>query len=169
MTSVDFLGTPMTTSTPTLKVGDAVPAFTLQRANDLSAVQSTDILKAGPTVFSTFPSIDTPICSRQTHEFTSSALLKDKGINLVNVSMDLPFALQRHAKEVGCQREESLFSDHLDANFSTKFGVLLAGPRLLARAVFLTDKQGKIAYVQVCPKVGEEPNYKDLYAAIEKL
>ena len=46
-----------------------------------------------------------------------------------------------------------------------KFGVLIGEGALkgiLARAVFIVDKDGKIAYKQLVPEITQEPNYDEV-------
>jgi thiol peroxidase len=87
-------------------------------------------------------------------------------VQLVTVSMDLPFAQKRFC---GAESMESMMtlSDHRDANFGEAYGLLLPALRLLTRAVIIIDAQGNIAYSEVVPEVTSEPNYDAAMRAIE--
>jgi thiol peroxidase len=50
-------------------------------------------------------------------------------------------------------------SDHRDASFGSAYGVLIEEMRLLARAVFVIDRLGKVAYTEIVPDLGGEPDY----------
>lgn len=53
-----------------------------------------------------------------------------------------------------------------------KYGVLISEGALkgiLARAVFVVDKQGKIAYIQLVPEITQEPNYDEVVAKVKEL
>ena len=53
-----------------------------------------------------------------------------------------------------------------------KFGVLIAEGALkglLARAVFVVDTVGKVAYKQLVPEITQEPNYDEVIEALKKL
>ena len=63
----------------------------------------------------------------------------------------------------------SLLSDHRDAAFGEAFGVLIKELRLLARAVFVVDKDGTIQYIQLVKEVTEEPDYNAVLEAVKKL
>jgi thiol peroxidase len=51
-------------------------------------------------------------------------------------------------------------SDHRDASFGTSFGVLIKELRLLARAVFIVDRQGALQYIQLVKELTKEPDYE---------
>ena len=60
-------------------------------------------------------------------------------------------------------------SDHRDASFGMAYGLLIKELRLLARAVFVIDKNGKIQYLQLVPEVAQEPDYDGALDALKKV
>jgi thiol peroxidase len=60
-------------------------------------------------------------------------------------------------------------SDHRDASFGTAYGVLIKELRLLARAVFVVDRGGKLQHVQLVKETGTEPNYEAVLQCVKKL
>jgi len=54
-------------------------------------------------------------------------------------------------------------------SFGTSFGVLIKELRLLARAVFLIDRQGTIQYIQLVKELTKEPDYEAILGALKKL
>ena len=60
-------------------------------------------------------------------------------------------------------------SDHRDASFGMAYGLLIKELRLLARAVFVIDKNGKIQYLQIVPEVAQEPDYDGALDALKKV
>jgi thiol peroxidase len=82
--------------------------------------------------------------------------------------MDLPFAQKRWCGMAGVSKAQTL-SDHRDASFGNSFGVLIKELRLLARAVFVVDKQGILRYIQLVKEVTKEPDYQDVLDALKKL
>jgi thiol peroxidase len=50
-----------------------------------------------------------------------------------------------------------MLSDHRDAAFGKAYSVLIEELRLLARAVFVVDRGGRIQYIQVGKELTEEP------------
>ena len=67
-----------------------------------------------------------------------------------------------------CKNVQTL-SDYREAAFGKAYGVLIKELRLLARAVFVLDKQGVIRYVELVKEVASEPNYDAALTAAKKL
>jgi len=59
-----------------------------------------------------------------------------------------------------------LLSDHRDASFGTAYGVLIKELRLLARAVFVVDRQRVVRHVELVEEVTEEPDYEAALAVV---
>jgi thiol peroxidase len=89
-------------------------------------------------------------------------------ILILTISMDLPFAQKRWCAAAGVDKVKTL-SDHRDASFGASFGVLIKELRLLARAVFLVDRQGTIQYIQFVKELTKEPDYEAILSALKKL
>ena len=118
--SVDLAG-------PELKAGDAAPDFKLQN-NALADVTLAD--SAGKKrIIITVPSLDTPTCHEETKRFNDEAGKLD-GVEVLVVSMDLPFAQKRWCGAAGVEKVTTL-SDHFNASFGTGYGVLIKELRLL--------------------------------------
>ena len=64
------------------------------------------------------------------------------------------------------ERVETL-SDYKDRSFGEAYGLLIQELALLARAIVVVDRGGKISYVQVVKEVTEEPDYDAVIAAIK--
>jgi thiol peroxidase len=60
-------------------------------------------------------------------------------------------------------------SDHRDAAFGQAYGVLIKGLRLLARAVFVVDKEGTIRYMELVKEIASEPDYDAVMTALKEL
>ena len=149
-----------------LKVGDKAPDFELLD-NDLKPVKLS-AFRNKVLVISSVPSLDTPVCDRETRRFNEEAGKLGDKVAILTVSMDLPFAQKRWCGAAGVERVTTL-SDHRDAKFGEAYGVLIKGLRLLARAVFVVDKNGIVQYVQMVKEVTNEPDYEPVIAAVKKL
>ena len=170
MASLTFLGNPIKTCGQFPKVGEAAPTFTVLHTSTNSNVDTKTVFGNGKiTVISFFPSIDTPVCSKQTKEFVHSKLIKENNVQLMNISMDLQFAQARHAQECGAVDASTYYTDHVLAEFGTKYGVLLPDLRLLARGTAIVDKEGKLAYLQVCDEVTHDVDFAGLYKKLEEI
>ena len=157
---VTFKGNPVTLVGNEVKVGDTAPDFTVL-ANDLSPVTLADS-KGSVRIISVVPSLDTGVCDQQTRRFNEEAASLE-GVRVLTISVDLPFAQKRWCGAAGVDRVQTL-SDHRDLSFGTAYGVVIKELRLLARAVFVVDKNDKVVYVEYVPEVTNHPNYE---AAIE--
>jgi thioredoxin-dependent peroxiredoxin len=125
-------------------------------------------LKGKPTLLSVVPSLDTPVCAIQTKKFNESfASLGDKA-NAVTVSLDLPFAQARFCGAEGVTNMRAA-SDYQDRAFGNSYGTLIEELKILSRAIFVLDANGKIAYVEYVPEVASEPNYDAALAAVKSL
>jgi thiol peroxidase len=163
---ITFQGNPLTLLGAELKVGDSAPDVTLL-SNDLSPIQLSSY-KGKVCVISVVPSLDTPVCDMQTRRFNEEAGNLGDNVAILTMSMDLPFAQARWCGAAGVDKVATL-SDHRDAAFGEAFGVLIKELRLLARAVFVVDKDGVIQYIQLVKEVTEEPDYNAVLEAVKKL
>jgi len=162
MTNVTFGEKPVTLLGNELKAGDYAPDFKAL-TNDLEEKSLSDY-KGKIKLISVVPSIDTGVCSIQTNRFNEEAKKLDN-VQVVTISMDLPFA-QKRWKEVNQVESLEMLSDHRDGDFGEKFGVLIKELRLLARSIFVVDSNDKITYVEYVSEVSNHPDYdKALEAA----
>jgi thioredoxin-dependent peroxiredoxin len=150
-----------------VKVGEKAPDVELV-ANDLSAVKLSSLLKGKVGILSAVPSLDTPVCDTETRRFNQEAAGLGKDVVILTVSMDLPFAQSRWCGAAGIKNLQTL-SDHREAAFGTSYGVLIKDLRLLARAIFVVDKQGTIRYIQLVKEIATEPDYQAALAAVKAL
>ncbi|KPK35115.1 MAG: hypothetical protein AMJ66_02165 [Betaproteobacteria bacterium SG8_40] len=114
-------------------------------------------------IISVVPSLDTPTCDRQTHELSEENGGLDKSVELITVSMDLPFAQSRFAKEAKINNVTFL-SDYKGREFGNNNGLIVEPLGLLARAVIVTDKDDIVRYLQVVPELTALP---DMQAAMQ--
>lgn len=164
--AVTFMGNPLTLIGPAIEVGQVAPDFTVVN-NDLGPVTLADV--AGKVaVISAVPSLDTPVCDMETRRFNQEAQALGDKVRVLTVSMDLPFAQKRWCGNAGVENVQTV-SDYQAASFGEAYGVLIDGLRLLARAIFVIDADGKVAYVQLVPEVTNEPDYEAVLAAVKKL
>ena len=154
--AVTFKGSPLTLVGPEITVGDKAPDFNLL-ANDLSNVSLSDT-SGKVRIFSVVPSLDTPICDQQTRRFNEEATGLSDAVEILTVSMDLPFAQTRFCGAAGIENVRTL-SDHRDASFGTAYGVLIKELRLHGRSIFILDKDDTVRYIEYVGEVTEHPNY----------
>ena len=164
MATVAFKGTPVALEGTEVQVGQKAPDFVVQK-NDLSDLTLADT--AGQVrILVAVPSLDTPVCDQETRRFNEEAAKLD-GVQVIVISMDLPFAQARWCGAAGVDRVVTA-SDHRDASFGQAYGCLIKeGPlrRLLARAVFVVGKDDTIKHVEYVSEITEHPNYDAAIAA----
>ncbi len=159
--AVSFKGGPVTLVGPEIHVGDRAPDFTVL-ASDLSPVTLASS-KGKVRIISVVPSLDTPVCDAQTRRFNEEAArLPD--VEVLTVSMDLPFAQKRWCGAAGVDKVKML-SDHRDASFGTAWGTLIKELRLQARAVFVVDKNDMVRHAEYVKEITSHPNYEAALAA----
>jgi len=158
-------GEPLTLLGHPIAVGEPAPDFTALD-NRMQPVALHD--HAGKVVIITsFPSVDTRVCAAQTRAFNRRAAgIPD--VQVLAVSADLPFALERFCAAEGIERVRTL-SDHRSTDYALKYGMLIEELRLLARATVIVDRAGVVRYVEIVPRLGEEPDYDRAIAAAAAL
>jgi len=149
-----------------IKVGQTAPDF-LVLNSDLEE-KSNKELKGKIKVISSVPSLDTPICDLQIKRFNDEAAEMSKDVSVTFISMDLPFAQKRFC-DIFSIKKVKTFSDHKDADFGIKFGVLIKELRLLSRAVFIIDQDNIVQYVEYVKEISSPPDYDAALDAIRKL
>ena len=164
--AVTLKGNPMTLVGPKISVGQPAPDVELV-ANDLSAVKLASF-KGKVCIVTSVPSLDTPVCDTETRRFNEEAAKLGDDVVVLAISTDLPFAQARWCGAAGVKNVQTL-SDHREVAFGTAYGVLIKELRLLARAIFVVDKDGVVRYTELVKEVADEPNYDATLAAAKGL
>ena len=160
-----FLNHPLTVLGPEIQVGDRAPDFTVL-TNDLKPLTLRDT--AGQVrIFSVVPSLDTPVCDQQTRRFNEEAA-KLPNVEILTISMDLPFAQKRWCGAAGVDKVRTL-SDHRDASFGLAYGTLIKELRLNARSIFVLDRDNTVRHVEYVKEISAHPNYEAALAAARQL
>jgi thiol peroxidase len=163
---VTFKGNPLTLIGTEIKVGDKAPEFTVVN-NELQPVKLSDFSNK-IIVLSVAPSLDTPVCDMQAKHFNKIATEVSEDVVILNISVDLPFALARWCGATGSDKVLTL-SDYQEREFGVKYGILIKELKLLARSTWVIDKKGKIVYNQIVKETVEEPDYDAVLDAVNKL
>lgn len=162
---ITMKGNPVTLLGNEIKVGDNAPDFSVV---DMGlAPKSLQDYSGKLKIISVTPSLDTPVCDMQMRTFNEKAS-KYKDAVVLNISMDLPFAIKRFCTTAGIENVVGL-SDYKDASFGQNYGLLIKELRLLARAVLVIDKDDKIVYYELVKEVTEHPDYEKLFAFLDNL
>jgi thiol peroxidase len=164
--AVTMKGNPLTLVGAEVKVGDSAPDFTVLD-NDLNPVTLSGY-RGKVCIVSSVPSLDTPVCDMETRRFNTEADRLGGDVAVLTVSMDLPFAQKRWCGAAGVENVVTL-SDHRDADFGSAWGLLIKELRLLARAVYVVDREGKVRHAQIVKEIAEEPDYDAVLETVREL
>ena len=141
MSMTKFQGTPVQLAGEFVRVGDMAPAFELVKT-DLTNLYLKE-MRGKTVILNVFPSLDTGVCAASVRKFNKMAAeLPDTVVLAIRAS-----------------------------DFDQKYGVLMAdGPLkgLLARAVVVINREGKIVYTELVPEITQEPNYEKALEAAQK-
>ena len=166
MTSITFKGTPVHTLASLPEVGSTAIEFQLS-ATDLSTKTLADF-KGETLIISTFPSLETSVCSLSVKQF-NERIANRENTRILCVSRDLPFAQSRFAEQETIENITFL-SDFKTHQFGKDYGLeMVDGPLagLLSRCVIVIDPNGTILYTEQVPEVAEEPNYTAAFDSLQ--
>lgn len=164
--SVTFKGDVLELAGEKIGVGDPLPDAMLTSIN-LSSV-NLGINTGKVRIISIVPSLDTPVCEAQTHFLSEKNDGLDQEVEMYTVSMDLPFAQNRFAKEAKINNITFL-SDYKSAEFGKNYGLLIKPLHLLSRAVIVTDNNNIVRYIQVVPEITTLPDMKKAMSVARSL
>lgn len=163
---VTLHGNPLTLLGNEVTVGDEAPDFDVID-NDLAPLRFSS-LRGNVCIITSVPSLDTPVCDLETRRFNEEAARLGSDVAILTISMDLPFAQKGWCGAAEVTRVQT-FSDHRDASFGTAYGVLIKELRLLARAVFVVDREGIVRHAELVNEIANEPDYEAVLQAVKEL
>ena len=162
---ITFQGKALEVTGKALAVGQSAPNFSLV-SNEMSEVKLSDFDNK-VLVISTIPSVDTPVCSIQTKKFNEEAANLGNDVVILTVSRDLPFAQSRWCGQEDVKNVQTA-SDYKERTIGQAYGTEIPSLGLLARAVFVIDKNKQITHVEYVNEIAEEPNYEAAVSAIKE-
>jgi thiol peroxidase len=151
-----------------LRVGESAPGFSLDFLNPATLViEQVRLADSADTVrlLNVVKSIDTPVCQAETRCWEKYRTAFPESVVLYTISMDLPFALARWMAEGGMHHVA--LSPYRSEQFGRDYGVLLKESRLLQRAVFVIDRNDRIAHADYVADQMREPDYARALAAVQ--
>lgn len=163
--AVTMRGNPMTLVGPELKPGQKAPNFSLI-GKDMKPV-TLDNFKGKVKIIASVPSLDTPVCDAETRRFNEEASKLPGDVQVLTVSMDLPFAAARWCGAAGVNNVTTL-SDWRGGQFGEAYGALIKELHLDARAVFVVDKNDQLVHVEYVKEVANQPNFEAALEAARK-
>ena len=167
---------------PTL--GSKAPEFILTDTK-LNTVKLSDFNNE-IVIINSFPSFDLAIYSdnlttmmmkNKTRDFIRKFILK-KNINLLFVTMDLPFSLKRRLLDAERKNKVKkpehihLVSDFRTRNFGANYGLTIMDgifSGLLARSIIVLDQEHTVAYSKLLPELTETPDFESVLSVVKSL
>ena len=168
MAEITLQGNPVHTIGSLPAVGMIAPSFRLVKT-DLTEASLQDFIGKN-IILNIFPSLDTSVCAASVRRFNKEGSESPNTVILC-ISADLPFAHKRFCEIEGLNDVIPL-SVFRSPEFGRDYGVTLtSGPLtgLLSRAVVIIDKEGKVAYTEQVPEIGQEPDYDAALLALSQL
>ena len=160
---ISFAGRDVTVIGQDLQVGDIAPEFTVQ-AQDWSMVNGLESTGGKVRIIAALPSLETSVCDRETRRFNEEAAGLSNDIAILVISTDLPYTQKRWCGAAGIDKV-AVYSDHLEFDFGKKYACLMKEIGILRRAVFVIDREDKVAYAAYMATIGEEPDYAQVIEA----
>lgn len=164
--AVKMKGNPITLIGPELKKGDPAPDF--RCVETLGSEVSLESFGDDVKVFNVVVSVDTPVCDVQIRRFNEEAAALSDSVQIITMSVDLPFAQSRYCAAAGVDRVRTA-SDYQYASFGEAYGVLIKENRLLARAIFVVGRDNVIEHVEYVGDIVNEPDYNAALEVIKSI
>ena len=146
------------------EVGDEFPHFKVFD-NNHDKIKTRQLL-GKVTLLSVVPNIDTPVCSIQTKKFNST-MDQFPDVNFLTISTNTIEEQQKWCAAEGVQNMQ-LVSDR-EESFGYESKLLIPDEGVLARSVWILDKDGKVAYRQIVKELTDEPDYDQALTELRKL
>jgi peroxiredoxin len=151
-----------------LKQGDTAPDFEL-RSHRGGTVKLSDFRGRKNVVVAFHPLAFTPVCANQMRAYESDLARFDSSDTVVlGVSIDAQPAKSAWAQTLAPISFDLLSDFYPHGDVARRYGVFREKDGISERAVFVVDKDGKIAWARVYA-IPEQPSNADVFEALESL
>ncbi len=155
------VASPLEGNRPT--IGELAPDFVaVDLDNNKKALSD---FRGEAVLLSVFPDINTSVCAMQTHRFFKDAS-KYEGVKIVNISNNSVDDLKDWCAVNGV--DALMLSDN-NLELAKAFGLYMPEFDVLARSVFVVDKDGKLVYSEIVGEMVDEPDYNKALEAVKSL
>jgi peroxiredoxin len=152
--------------TATLEIGQLAPDFRLKGPGG-QPISLSEYRGRNNVVLVFYPLAFSPVCSHQLPMIEQAmARITARGGVVLGVSVDSHYANTAFAERLSLGFP--LLSD-FKRQVSAAYGVLIEEAGVSGRAVFVVDRQGRIAYRDMSPTLSEIPDIEALITALEGL
>jgi peroxiredoxin len=151
-----------------LKAGDRAPDFEL-RSHRGGTVALGQFRGKNNVVLAFHPLAFTPVCASQMTGYESAkGSFEAKDAVVLGISVDAQPAKAAWASSLGSISFDLLSDFHPQGDTARKYGVFREQDGISERAVFVIDKQGRIAWSKVYA-IPEQPDNADVIQALAQL
>ena len=151
-----------------LKRGDEAPDFEL-RSHRGGTVRLSDFRGRKNVVVAFHPLAFTPVCAQQMCSYESDRpRLDERDAVVLGISTDPQPSKTAWAQTLGPISFDLLSDFHPHGDVAQKYGVFRAREGFSERAVFVIDKQGRIAWSKIYD-IPEQPDSEDYLRALDSL
>ncbi|MGH2514371.1 MAG: redoxin domain-containing protein [Ktedonobacterales bacterium] len=161
------MNTESLTATPTLKVGDVAPDFTL-KSGASETITLSQYRGQKNVVLAFFPFAFSGTCSAQMPSYQAELeRFQSYDTQVLGISMDATHSLREFGQKLGIGYP--LLSDFYPQGAVTDAYGARHAAGMPERALFVIDKNGQIAWIHIHRPTGEVPNNEDLFEVLRKL
>ena len=147
-------------------VGQVAPDFKLKGPGG-QFVTLSEYQGKKNVVLAFYPLAFSPVCSHQLPAIQRELpRFQALGAEVLGISVDSHYANEAFAQKL--LLTFPLLSD-FHRTTSSDYGVLMPDRQYSGRALFLVDRQGRIAYRDIAPTVGEIPSNEPVLEALQRL
>ena len=151
-----------------LKPGDDAPDFEL-RSHRGGTVKLSQFRGAKNVVLAFHPLAFTPVCATQMNGYESDlAAFERAGAAVLGISVDAQPAKAAWAKTLGTISFDLLSDFHPHGEVAQKYGVYRSNDGISERALFVIDRNGKVAWSKVYA-IPEQPKNHEVLDALQRL
>jgi peroxiredoxin len=150
-----------------LRVGDDAPDFEL-RSHRGGTVKLSSFRGERQVVVAFHPLAFTPVCATQMSGYqTNLERFASLGAAVLGVSVDAQPAKAAWAQTLGTISFDLLSDFHPHGDVARRYGVYRENDGISERAIFVVDKQGKIAWARTYA-IPEQPDTTELLEFLQK-
>lgn len=149
-------------------IGSEAPDFEL-RSHRGGTVKLSDFRGRQNVVLAFHPLAFTPVCATQMSSYESDIeRFRSTDTAVLGLSIDAQPAKTAWAKELGVSSFDLLSDNYPYGEVARQYGVFREKDGISERAVFVVDKNGRIAWSKVYD-IPQQPGSSELFAALEGL
>ena len=151
-----------------LKPGDTAPDFEL-RSHRGTTVKLSDFRGRKNVVVAFHPLAFTPVCANQMREYERDRAKFDQTDTVVlGISIDAQPAKQAWATSLGSMSFDLLSDFYPHGEVARRYGVFRENDGISERAIFIVDKDGRIAWARMY-QIPEQPDNREVLSALNSI